>query len=78
MVYPGILKLKFALSNASDNQIGPLLERALLICYQYDPLTGSYTSLALNLMKLGGGVGVLLMLGFLGWLWRGELRRHTA
>ena len=70
--------LRLALVEAASGRIGTLLDRALLICYHYDPLTGRYTPLALNLMKLGGAAGVLAMAGFLGWLWLGELRANTT
>lgn len=68
--------LRGALIHAGGGAIGTLFDKAVLICYQYDPLTGEYTTLALNVMRLGGGVGVLGMVVFLGWLWRDELRVH--
>jgi protein SCO1/2 len=69
--------LRLALIEASNQRIGSLLDRALLICYHYDPLTGRYTSLAVNVLRGGGAATVLALAIFVGWLWRGELRRKS-
>ena len=37
----------------------------LLVCYHYDPLTGRYTSLALNALRIGGAVTLIGMALFL-------------
>ncbi len=42
----------------------------LLVCYHYDPLTGRYTSLALNALRISGAVTLIGMAIFLGKLWR--------
>jgi protein SCO1/2 len=66
--------LRLALVDAGSEHIGTLLDRALLVCYHYDPLTGRYTPFALNFVRAGAAVGLVVMVGFLGWLWRDELR----
>jgi len=66
--------LRLALVDASAARIGSLIDRAVMLCYHYDPLTGRYTPLALNLVRGGSGAGVLAVLLFLGWLWRVDLR----
>jgi|SRR5579864_7206053 len=37
----------------------------VLVCYHFDPLTGRYTELALNALRIGGAVTVIGMLVFL-------------
>ena len=69
--------LRLALVDASAERIGSLVDRALLVCYHYDPLTGRYTSLALNFVRGAAALGLVGLVGFLGWLWRGELHRKT-
>jgi protein SCO1/2 len=69
--------LRLALVDASDQRIGSLLDRAMLICYHYDPLTGRYTSLAVNVLRGGGVATVLALAIFVGWLSRGELHRKS-
>jgi protein SCO1/2 len=69
--------LQSGLQQASGSQLGSLLN-AVMICYQYDPLSGRYTPLALNLVRIAGGLGFVAVAVWLGWLWRGELRGRTA
>jgi protein SCO1/2 len=66
--------VRLALLDASAGQIGSWIDRAVMLCYHYDPLTGRYTPLALNLLRGGAATGASLILLFLGWLWRAELR----
>jgi protein SCO1/2 len=70
--------LRLALVDAGAAQIGSLVDRAVLLCYHYDPLTGRYTPLALNLLRGGGAAGLLATVVFLGLLWRADLRRSGA
>jgi protein SCO1/2 len=67
--------LRLALVEASANQIGSPVDRVLLLCYDYDPATGKYTLMALNLVRLGGGVTLLVLGSFLLLAWRHERRR---
>jgi protein SCO1 len=70
--------LGVAISDAGQARTGSGFERALLICYQYDPLLGGYTSFALNLLRIGGAVTLLVTVVFLGRLWRADLRRGST
>jgi protein SCO1/2 len=62
--------LRLALVDASAQRIGSLLDRALLVCYHYDPLTGRYTLFALDFVRAAAGLGALALAAFLVWLWR--------
>jgi len=53
--------LRLALVEASRQRIGNLVDQALLYCYHYDPATGRYGAVAMNIMRLGGVVTVLLI-----------------
>lgn len=70
--------LRLALVDAGSEHIGTLLDRALLVCYHYDPLTGRYTPIALNVVRGGALLGLVALVGLLGWLWRGELRARIV
>jgi protein SCO1/2 len=68
--------LRLALVEAGQQRIGSLVDRVLLLCYQYDPVTGRYTPIVLGALRVAG-LGTLLGLGlFLGGLWREDLRRQ--
>lgn len=57
--------LKLSLVEASQGRIGGLIERILLFCFQFDPRKNRYTLYAYNIMRAGGVLTVLLILGLL-------------
>jgi protein SCO1/2 len=76
--------MQLSLIEASNGQVGSTVDRILLTCLHYDPTTGRYTWVAVNLMKLGAAVTVVIMAALLipFWLksprnlfkWTGETR----
>jgi protein SCO1 len=53
--------VRFAVIESADNKIGTVVDQLMLLCYQYDPVTGRYTGAVMNLIRLAGAVTVLLM-----------------
>lgn len=53
--------MQLSLIEASNGQIGSTVDRILLTCLHYDPTTGKYTWVAVNLMKLGAAITVVVM-----------------
>jgi len=51
--------LKLSLVEASQGKIGTLVDQLLLFCFHYDPATGKYGAMVLNLVRAGGAVTVL-------------------
>ena len=70
--------VRAALVEASAGEIGTLLDRAFLFCFQYDPASNSYVLAAKRTMRAGGIVAALLLTGFLAALWRREFNRPTT
>jgi protein SCO1 len=66
--------LRMGLVEASANKIGNLTDQVLLYCYHYDPATGKYGAVVSNMLKLGGGLTILLLAGMLFILIRLDLR----
>lgn len=64
-----------ALVEASEGKIGTTLDQVILYCFQFDPNANSYVLHAVNLMKLGGLLTVLVIGSFLFIFWRRERRR---
>ena len=62
--------LRLGLVEAGNGTVGSLIDKALLVCYHYDPLTGRYTPLVVGLMQGGAVMGVLGLGGLLVWLMR--------
>ncbi|HLX63179.1 MAG TPA: SCO family protein [Planctomycetota bacterium] len=52
--YPRDLNL--GLVEASNGKIGTFTDQALLYCYRYDPMTGRYGLVILNLLRAGGAL----------------------
>ena len=71
--------VRLGLVEASANKIGSPVDQILLFCYHYDPATGKYGAIAMNMVRFGGGLFVLLGGGFLLFAFRREFRgRHEA
>ncbi|MDE3109274.1 MAG: SCO family protein, partial [Acidobacteriota bacterium] len=63
--------LRLALEQASGGKIGPPIDEALMYCYHYDPRNGKFDVLVSNVMKIAGGLtlvvgGAILILFFRG------------
>ena len=54
--------LRLGLIEASENKIGSPVDQLLLYCYHYDPATGKYGAVIINMVRLGGIATVVAML----------------
>lgn len=70
--------LRLGLIEAADNQIGSVVDQVLLYCYHYDPVTGSYSAVAMNIVRLGGAIFVAIFGLLLLILWRRERHRQPT
>jgi protein SCO1 len=69
--------LRLGLEEASNHKIGtPVVDRIVLSCFYYDPETGKYTMMALNLVRAAGVVTVLALGSALFVIWRREWRKN--
>jgi len=64
--------LRMGLVEASQGKIGNAVDQVLLYCYHYDPATGKYGAIVSNILRLGAGVTIVLLGGFLLILFRLE------
>ncbi len=70
-------ELRLALVEASAGKVGNPVDELLLYCYHYDPATGKYGLVVMNLIRLGGAVTVLALGTVLLVMWRRD-RKQTA
>jgi protein SCO1 len=70
--------LRLALVEASDHKVGTPVDRLLLYCYHYDPATGKYGLVLLNVLRLAGVVTVACIAGFILIMRRREKRMAGA
>jgi protein SCO1/2 len=57
--------LRLGLIEAADNKIGSPIDQVLLFCYHYDPLTGRYGLIIMNVIRLAGLATVLVLGAFI-------------
>jgi protein SCO1/2 len=57
--------LRLGLIEAAQNKIGNPVDQILLYCYHYDPSTGKYTPIAMNILRAAGGATVFALGGFI-------------
>jgi protein SCO1/2 len=64
--------LRLGLVEASQERIGSPVDQLLLYCFHYDPVTGKYGAVVMNIVRLGGAMTVLVLGGALLVMWRRE------
>lgn len=65
-------ELRLGLVQASQNKIGNPVDQLLLYCYHYDPATGKYGPVVMNIVRVAG-IATLVAFGILFWLMRKRL-----
>jgi len=68
--------LRFALLEAGQGKLGKTLDHLVLYCFQYDALSGRYAPVAMNIMRLGGLLTLIVLLIILLPVWLGSRRRR--
>lgn len=69
--------VRLSLVEASEGKIGSTVDRILLFCYHYDG-EGGYSLAAMNVVRAGGVLSLILVGGLLLILWRYDVRRRKA
>ena len=69
--------LRLGLVEASQGKIGSPVDALMLFCYQYDPETGKYGAMVMNLVRLGGIATMAALAAFAYRSWRRE-RAHAV
>lgn len=67
-------ELRLALVESGQGRIGSAIDELLLYCFHYDPESGRYGLVVMNLVRLGGVRTVLFMGGFILMMRRRESR----
>lgn len=61
----GAKDLTFSLMEAAKEKIGSPVDKLLLLCYHYDPTTGTYGVVVANLLRIGGVLTLLIVGGYM-------------
>jgi protein SCO1/2 len=70
--------VRLGLVEASEGKIGSLTDQALLYCYQYDPMTGKYGVVVMNVLRAAGGLTVLVLGIFMTMMFLRERKRPSG
>jgi protein SCO1/2 len=57
--------LRLGLIESAANKIGSPVDQLILYCYHYDPATGKYGAVVMNIVRLAGAVTVIVIVGLL-------------
>ncbi len=78
---PGIIfepkDIKLAVIEGGKGQVGTFVDQLVLYCFHYNPTQSKYTLAAFNIMKVGGGLTILLLALWLLPVWY-RSRRHPS
>lgn len=68
--------LRLGLVEASEGKVGSPVDQVLLLCYHYDPVTGRYSVVIMNVLRLAGLVTVLALGTFMIVMFRRDRRKN--
>jgi protein SCO1/2 len=77
VIYPA-RDVRLGLVEASEGKVGTLTDHALLYCYQYDPMTGKYGMVVINVLRVAGGLTALALGIFMTLMFLRERKRPIA
>jgi protein SCO1/2 len=71
--------MRLSLVEASQGKIGTTVDQLIMLCYHYDPQTGKYSMAAMDMMRVGGAMTVLVLAGVVfGWLMKERRAQRSA
>lgn len=68
--------MRLGLVEASQNKIGNPVDQFLLFCFHYDPATGKYGAVAMNIVRAAGAAFVLVCGTFLAIVLRRDMKHN--
>ncbi|MDZ4694373.1 MAG: SCO family protein [Deltaproteobacteria bacterium] len=72
--------LRMAVVEAGGGRVGTTIDRVLLSCFKYDPMSRKYTPFVSGFVRIGAGLSGLALFTLLGVLWWKEIqmRKHPV
>lgn len=68
--------MRLSLVESAEGKIGSSIDQLVLYCFHYDAKEGSYAPVAMNIMRVSGGVTVTVLGGFLTSFFIAESRKR--
>ena len=70
--------MRLGMIEASKEKIGTVVDQIILFCYHYDPATGKYGAVAMNFLRLGGILTMLVLGTFMFVSFRKDAKQQHA
>ena len=70
-------ELRSAIIAASKGERGSVIQQLILLCCQYNPITGKYGAVVLTVLRVLGIGTVLLLGGWVAWMFRRDSTGHN-
>jgi protein SCO1/2 len=70
--------VRLGLVEASEGKVGSPVDQMLLLCYHYDPVTGQYGVVIMNVLRLAGIATVLALGAFMFIMFRRDRRWKSS
>lgn len=70
--------MRLGMIEASQEKIGTVVDQIILFCYHYDPATGKYGAVAMNFLRLGGILTMLVLGTFMFVSFRKDAKQQHA
>lgn len=70
--------LRLGIVEASENKIGNPVDEILLYCYHYDPNTGKYSAIVMNIVRVAAVITLLILAPLFIWLFRSDPNRRLS
>jgi protein SCO1/2 len=70
--------VRLGLVEASQNKIGTPVDALMLYCFHYDPATGKYGAIVINIVRVAGAATIFLMVGMILFLRRRGGRQERS
>ena len=67
--------LRLSLLEAGEGKVGSVTDQVLLLCFHYDPDSGSYSWAAMRIVQFGGALTLAVLASVLAVLWGREWRK---
>jgi protein SCO1/2 len=70
--------MRLGLVEASQNKVGTPVDALMLYCFHYDPATGKYGAIVINIVRVAGAATIFLMVGMILFLRRRGGRQERS
>lgn len=70
--------IQFGLIEAADEKLGSALDKLMLLCYHYNPITGKYGLAIMGLIRMGGIITVAILFIFIFQSLRKERKQRVS